>query len=189
MRARLALAAAAALVLLAVLTPTALSATTEPAEISLEVYCYPGSLDIPQAEAEENCSQLGEFGLVWEQTLDVLDAGGATIDTVIPQVVADDPAVYPPDGAWRAPSPILPEGWSVIECPFLSDDDTTITNGVETTIEAESHTYVDRVHVVCYQLAAAPSPTPSPTATATPQPTQIPVPRRVDTGGGGTAGQ
>jgi hypothetical protein len=193
---RLVTAPVLAVFILAVIASAALSSTTEgpatyppAARISLEVYCYTDDLDIPLDEAEENCSQLGEFGLVWEQTLEVLDAEGAVIETVVPQVVADNSAVYAEDGGWRAPEPILPEGWTVIECPFLGDDDTTITNGTGLTFEAEDHTYEDRVHVVCYQLGEVPAPTPSPTPapTATAEPTQVPVPRRVDTGGGGTA--
>lgn len=154
-----------------------------PSEIALEVYCYFAQgtvlLDASQAEAAEQCSQLGEFGRDWEQTLDVLDAESAIIATLLPQLVTDDNAViYPPDGAWRAPEPILPEGWTVVECPFL-DPESPLTNGVGQTVEAENLPYVDRVHVVCY-WSQAPTPTPTPTPVRTPT--------RIDTGGGGTAG-
>jgi hypothetical protein len=198
MRTRLAGLPVLVVVLLAVVAPAAMSATTEGAsrQIALEVYCYTTDIDVPQQQAAEQCDLLGEFGLVWEQTLEVLDAGGAVLTTVLPQVItAQNAAPYPADGAWRATEPVLPEGWSVIECPFGDVSDPTLTNGIAT-LEAENLPYVDRRHVVCYRLDEAP--TPAPTATASPvasptpspaaSPAPIPRPSRIDTGGGGTAG-
>lgn len=163
-------------------TPTA----GESPEIALEVYCYLDDLDVPQPQAQADCSRLGEFGLTWEQTLDVLDAAETVLATVVPQVVigGDSSAPFPADGAWIAPTPVLPEGWTVIECPFLSDDADTVTNGVGQVLEAERLSYQDRRHVVCYEFRDEPG---GATPGATGRPTEVPRPTRIDTGGGGTA--
>jgi hypothetical protein len=72
---------------------------------------------------------------------------------------------------------VLPDGWRVIECPFLGDQDDDITNGVKQVIEADRLPYIDRRHVVCYQRDGEETPTDG----------EIPLPTRIDTGGGGTA--
>lgn len=166
-------------------TPTPTAAPGESPEIALEVYCYLESTDIPQPQAQDDCARLGEFGLTWEQTLDVLDAGGAVLATVVPQVVTGgvSRAPYPADGGWIAPTPVLPDGWTVIECPFLGDNGDTITNGAGQVLEAERLSYQDRAHVVCYQYADDTPGDPTPT----PTPTEVTRPSRIDTGGGGTA--
>jgi hypothetical protein len=84
----------------------------------------------------------------------------------------------PAGAAWRGADPVLPEGWRVIECPFLGDQDDDVTNGVGQVIQAEPLPYVDRRHVVCYQLTGDEAPTTN---------GEIPEPSRIDTGGGGTA--
>lgn len=152
------------------------SQPAETAQIRLEVFCYSGDLDAPQSQAAQDCDALGEFGLTWEQLLDVLDADGQVIETAVPQTLPTaTPVDYPRDGAWRGSDPVLPEGWRVIECPFLGDEGDDITNGVGQVIEAERLSYVDRRHVVCYQQ------------TSDDQDGEIPVPTRIDTGAGGTA--
>lgn len=156
-------------------------------EIALEVYCYVEDIDIPLPQAQDNCSRLGEFGLSWEQTLDVLDAQAAVLATVVPQVVTggDNSAPYPADGAWFAATPVLPDGWTVIECPFLGDDGDTVTNGAGQVLEAERLSYQDRQHVVCYRFIDEPA---GPAPGVTERPTEVPRPTRIDAGGGGTAG-
>jgi hypothetical protein len=146
------------------------------AGIVLEVFCYGDDLDVPQSQAAQDCAALGEFGLTWEQVLDILDATGDVIDTAFPQILPDAlPSGYPTHGAWRASDPVLPDGWRVIECPFLGDADDAVTNGVGQVLEAEALPYVDRRHVVCYQR------------TGIDGGGEIPVPSRIDTGAGGTA--
>jgi hypothetical protein len=155
------------------------SEPAELAQIRLEVFCYSDSLDVPQSQAADACADLGEFGRDWEQTLEVFDGDGALIDAALPQIVSTAPSVgYPPDGAWRGTDPVLPDGWRVIECPFLGDQDDDVTNGVGQVLEAEPLPYIDRRHVVCYQLAEDETPSTD---------DEIPVPSRIETGGGGTA--
>jgi hypothetical protein len=154
------------------------SEPAELAQIRLEVFCYSDSLDVSQSQAADDCADLGEFGRDWEQLLEVFDGEGAVTDTAFPQTLSTaTPVDYLPDGAWRGSDPVLPEGWRVIECPFLGDQDDDVTNGVGQVLEAEPLPYVDRRHVVCYQFTGDEAPTNG----------EIPKPSRVDTGGGGTA--
>lgn len=155
------------------------SEPTELAQIRLEVFCYSDSLDVSQAQAADACAALGEFGRDWEQVLDVFDGDDDIVDTAFPQILPTaTPVEYSPDGAWRGSDPVLPDGWRVIECPFLGDQDVDVTNGVGQVLEAEALPYVDRRHVVCYRLTEEEPPTTD---------DEIPVPSRIDTGGGGTA--
>ncbi len=156
------------------------SVLSEVAQIRLEVFCYSDSLDIPQAQAADACAELGEFGLTWDQFLEVFDGDGTVTDIAVPQLLPTSTAVdYQPDGAWRGSDPALPDGWAVIECPFLGDDGDDVTNGVGQVLEAEALSYVDRRHVVCYRFSGGDAPTTD---------DGIPLPSRIDTGGGGTAG-
>ena len=155
------------------------SEPAELAQIRLEVFCYYDSLDVSQSQAAGACADLGEFGRDWEQLLEVFDREGAVTDTAFPQTLSTaTPVDYLPDGAWRGSDPVLPEGWRVIECPFLGDQDDDVTNGVGQVIEAEPLPYQNRRHVVCYQFTQDEAPTTN---------GEIPVPKRIDTGGGGTA--
>jgi hypothetical protein len=96
------------------------SEPAELAQIRLEVFCYSDSLDVPQSQAADDCADLGEFGRDWEQLLEVFDGEGAVTGTAFPQTLSTaTPVDYLPDGAWRGSDPVLPEGWRVIECPFL----------------------------------------------------------------------
>jgi hypothetical protein len=184
MRTPLTLLSALVLVVMAATAALSQESGAGTAEVALEVYCYLDDLDVSQSEAADLCSGLGEFGLTWEQTLDVLDADGEVLETVLPQLVTDDnSAPYPPDGAWIGREPVLPDGWGVIECPFGEvDEPDAPTNGVGLVIEAEALPYQDRVHVVCYQFTE-----PEPRPTPSPSPADVPTPRRIDTGAGGTA--
>lgn len=42
-------------------------------------------LDVSHSEAADDCVALGEFGLTWEQLLDVVDATGDVVDTAFPR--------------------------------------------------------------------------------------------------------
>jgi hypothetical protein len=151
----------------------------ELAQIRLDVFCYSDSLDVPRSQAADACADLGEFGRDWEQILEVFDGEGVVTDLAVPQTLSTaTPVDYLPDGAWRGSDPVLPEGWRVIECPFLGDQDDDVTNGVGQVLEAEPLPYLDRRHVVCYQFTGDEAPTTN---------GEIPVPSRIDTGGGGTA--
>lgn len=155
------------------------SEPAELAQIRLEVFCYSDSLDVPASQAADACAALGEFGRDWEQVLEVFDGDGVVTDIAVPQTLPTaTPVDYQPDGAWRGADPVLPDGWSVIECPFLGDQDLDVTNGVGQVLQAEPLPYVDRRHVVCYLLTEDEAPSPD---------REIPVPTRIDTGGGGTA--
>ena len=155
------------------------SEPAELAQIRLEVFCYSDSLDVPESQATDACAALGEFGRDWEQVLEVFDGDGVVTDIAVPQTLPTaTPVEYQQDGAWRGADPVLPDGWSVIECPFLGDQDLSVTNGVGQVLQAEPLPYVDRRHVVCYLLTEDEAPSPDP---------EIPVPTRIDTGGGGTA--